>query len=310
MKTIAFWLLLLGLGLVSAPVDAFEVGFVQDGQLRTMTARQVGPGHYQFNSHGRQVIHLATLDWAPYIGEGICGQGWVQQFVVGAFLQLDYEVNVRFYPWKRALKTVEDGSADALFPEYFIDDAMISEIHPDRRRRDLLALSDPFPGGDLALWKRRTDPFDFNGDLSTLAGMTIGAVAGYVNTVEFDAMAAQGVFKLDTSADDWTNLRKLERGRVPLIVGDPDVLNFTVRSQLPPRDAQTFLNQIEMIEPVLEEKPLYLAFSRRREGYQNHLNAFNTAVQTRLANGELAQVRTKYLAAAHLDQACERVAQR
>lgn len=145
--------------------------------------------------------------------------------------------------------------------------------------------------------------------MQPLKGLAIGVVTGYVNTAEFDRLAAEGHFAADGSTDDWTNLRKLERGRVSLIVGGPDVLQFTVRSQLPAEQATTFLNQIQMVEPVLEEKPLYLAFSRRRENYQRHVNAFNRALQQLVAENQFNAVRVKYLASAHLDQGCERVAQ-
>ena len=78
-------------------------------------------GIYHFNSAAEKQITLATLDWPPYISEQLCDGGWVFQLAVSLFHAAGYGVKIEFLPWARAVRKVEQGEYDVLFPEYFIE---------------------------------------------------------------------------------------------------------------------------------------------------------------------------------------------
>ncbi len=51
---------------------------------------------YTYNAGAPKKIKVSTLDWAPYIGESICKQGWVQQLTV-ALLAISGQVLQLFH---------------------------------------------------------------------------------------------------------------------------------------------------------------------------------------------------------------------
>lgn len=262
-------------------------------------------GSFVFNAQGDKEISMATLDWAPYIGKDICGQGWVQQLVVSAFIRQGYKVRTYFVPWKRAVLMAESGKVDVLYPEYVISDSALSDIHSGVKRLDLLELSESFEGGAVAFWRRKDSGVVFNGDLLSLKKVSIGVVAGYENTPEFDALMDQKYFPVSPAVDDWVNVKKLYRKRIQLIVGDPLVLEFAIRQNLSPVEAEVYLSELETVTPHLATHPLYLAFSNKREGYLINKAIFNQSLSQMQSEGEIARIRNSFQSRAHLDRYCQ-----
>ncbi len=294
----------IGFSAYASTCEAIMIEYIYNGKLHQYVGEKIHKGKYIFGSGQSEKITMATLKWQPYIGENICGQGWVQQMAVGIFLSLGYTVETRFYPWKRAVMNVERGDTDILYPEYFIPEAAPSDTVKGGMRRNLLAMSDPFPGGPVVFWRKKGNSVEFKGDLRTLRGVSVGVVDGYENTPEFDRLMAQGYFKVDKARNDWINIKKLYYGRISLIVGDQNVLAFTVRKELPPEKAETYLSKLESAGPPLSVNPLYLAFSKNRPKYRKHLNRFNSRLKEFTESGEADRLRQKYSCQSHLKQEC------
>ncbi|XOV78289.1 MAG: substrate-binding periplasmic protein [Aestuariibacter sp.] len=281
-----------------------EVEVMMDNEVKYFRAEIKKDGAFEFNPEGEQSVTLATLDWAPYIDREICGQGWVQQAVVGAFIRKGYRVVSYFVPWKRAVAMTERGMVDALYPEYTISPIAMSDIFPRQKRLSLLEMSEPFPGGSVSFWKRKDTDIDFDGNLLALRNVSIGVVAGYENTPEFDALMDQRYFAVNTAMNDWANVRKLYGGRISLIVGDPEVFKFAIRQNLPADEAKQYFDELETVTPHLAEHPLFLAFSKKRLRYRDNLAVFNQSLTEMRQNEELNRIRTKYQHMAHLPQEC------
>lgn len=278
---------------------------IQDTTISVHIPELDEDGAYLFNAGGIKEITLSTLNWAPYIHQGICGQGWVQQVIVSAFARKNYRVRSYFVPWKRAVSMAEMGKVDALYPEYAISHEAKSDILPERYRLELLELSKPFPGGSLAFWKRKETGISFDGDLTKLRKVSIGVVAGYENSPEFDALMDQGYFYISQSVDDWQNVRKLFMKRIALIVGDPLVVEYAIRSNLPSEKVDEYLNNIEVMEPHLAEHALYLAFSRRKNIGKDKIDDFNEAISDMYDSDEIPKIKNYFQAKSHLGMDCE-----
>lgn len=275
-----------------------------DNEIKTFRGEVLKDGSFEFNPDADKSVTLATLDWAPYIDRDICGQGWVQQVVVGTFIRKGYRVVSYFVPWKRAVAMTERGMVDALYPEYTISPIAMSDIFPKKKRLDLLEMSEPFPGGSVSFWKRKDTDFTFDGNLLALRNVSIGVVSGYENTPEFDALMDQKYFAVNTSMNDWANVRKLYGGRISLIVGDPEVFKFAIRQNLSAEMAAKYEEELETVLPHLAEHPLFLAFSKQKDNYMEKLEDFNDSLTDLRNNDELNRIRTKYQALAHLPQEC------
>ena len=172
---------------------ALEIEYQYKGQEYRFQGEKIKEGEYIFNKGQSKHITLATLDWPPYVAHDICGQGWVQQVVVGIFLNQGYTVHSHFFPWKRAV----------------------------------------------------------------------------------------------------------------MMVGDPDVLRYTVFNNLSLRETRIYMNKLETVFPVIEEKSLYLAFSTMKKEHQKNLNNFNITLDEFIKAVELDRLRKKYTKLSHLGEACE-----
>lgn len=283
---------------------AVEVRIEKEGKTISFTGFQNPEGAWVFNPESDKVISMATLNWMPYIGENMCGQGWVQQLVIKIFLHLDYQVHSYFVPWKRAVSMAERGQVDLLYPEYAIAPNAPSDIFPNKNRDELLVLSEPFSGGNVALIKRKDHDFQFDGDLLALKGQTIGVVAGYENSAEFDALMEEKYFFISPAVDDWVNIKKLDKGRINFIVADPMVVNYIVANNMQPDDAGQFKNNVEVLQPFLAVQPLYLAFSKKRPDVQQNLRAFNDVLIQWRESDKLKSIRDTWSKRANEGRLC------
>jgi polar amino acid transport system substrate-binding protein len=235
---------------------------------------------YRFNPISNQIVNLATLDWPPYIGESLCNKGWVFQYTVALLVSKGYQVVVNFYPWARAVKLVESGQADILFPEYFIEANAPSDVYDGMKRRDLLALSESFPGGEIGFMKRKGEQDQFKGDLRNLVNERIGVVRGYQNTPEFDQMMDAKQFDILSAVTDFQLMKLLVAKRVNLIIGDPTVLRYSVEySELGDDEKLNILDNVEQVQPNLQYNYLYFALNKKRPFWQDLMQDLNMAIR-------------------------------
>lgn len=234
---------------------------------------------YRFNSSSNKIVNLATLNWPPYIGEDLCNKGWIFQFTVALLVSQGYQVNIDFYPWARSVKLVETGQMDILFPEYYIEGSAPSDVIPDKKRVEMLALSNKFPGGEISFLKRKGETSSFNGKLRSLKGMVIGVVRGYQNTPEFDAMMDAHLFDVIPAVDELQLMKLLIAKRVDLIIGDPLVFQYSVNySTLSNSNKQALLDGVEEIEPAIKYNYLYYAVSMKSKNWRSMIDDINIAL--------------------------------
>jgi polar amino acid transport system substrate-binding protein len=232
----------------------------------------------------KPVVHLATLDWEPYIGQKLPDQGYTAALVRAAFADQGWQVQIDFYPWARALRLARSGEVDGLMPEYF-----------NTTRKSEFRYSFPFPGGPLVFYKRRADDIDFvidpaaRPDLAfrALQKMRFGVVRGYLNTPEFDAAS---YLHKEEANDDATNLRKLVYRRIDLAVVDRRVAEYLIRTQYP-----DYAAKLEPMEPALADNPLYIAFSLKSPRQAAALTAFNKGLSAMKKDGRLDALYKKYI---------------
>ncbi|MBF0449537.1 MAG: transporter substrate-binding domain-containing protein [Candidatus Magnetomorum sp.] len=230
-----------------------------------------------------QTVTLATLEWEPYIGPNMKNNGYVHEIVEGALKRSNITVDIRFLPWARAVNTVQTGKRDGLFPEYY-DEGRLADF----------VFSDSFPGGPVGLYKRKDNKVAYPVDpqknqtaaLEGLKQFKFGVVRDYVNTKEFDEAA---FLKKEEVNSDETNLKKLFKGRIDFIFIDKYVAKHIIVTKYP-----HFLGDLEFMEPPLEVKPLYIAFSKKAPEYESKLKAFNSGLKQLEKEGMVAKIMEKH----------------
>lgn len=266
--------------------STLQVQYSYQGKTHVFQGKKTAAG-YRFNAESKKALTLATLNWPPYIGEDLCNKGWVFQFAIALLTSKGYQVNIEFYPWARSVKLVEEGSVDILFPEYFIESSAPSDVVTDKKRRELLVLSNEFPGGEIALLKRKGYDFELKKDLSNLEGKFIGVIRGYQNTPEFDTMMDAKLFNVIKAENELQLMKLLAAKRVDFIIGDPKVFNYSVNhSTLSDANKKALLNDTEQVQPALKYNHLYFAVSNQYSPWETLLDDINLALIEFQQNGE------------------------
>ena len=255
-------------------------------------------GKYIFNKGAKKVIKVATLDWMPYVGKKLCKQGWVQQYTVAILGSLGYEVQSSFFPWARAVSRVEKGKFDILYPEYFIEDSAPSDAIQGTKRIDHLAVSRPFPGGPIAFMARKGYKAKYNKNNQKsflgLKGERIGAVRGYQNTPEFDKLmdSKPPFFKMKLSKNDVLNAKILDSRKVNLIIGDPSVIKYSVKTEkkLSAKRKEKILSNIETVTPHIQYNNLYFALSKKKSGWKELLRKINSRIAEFEKEGTMVKI--------------------
>ncbi|MFC3032121.1 substrate-binding periplasmic protein [Pseudoalteromonas fenneropenaei] len=264
-----------------------HVSYINDGKSFLYSGLPHERG-YLFNPDAERRLRLVTLNWPPYIDDSLCNKGWVFQLAVYLLTSQGYGVYVEFLPWARAVRDVELGKADIIFPEYYIEQEAPSDVVRGKTRRALLALSHNFPGGEISLFKHKDSDFQFNGQLQSILDKTIGIVRGYQNTPEFDALIDNGKLKTVEAVNDLQQIKLLTNKRVELIVADPEVVRSTIKqADVSIAEKRHMLNQMHVLTPHLAYNPLYFALSKQVPDWKNILHNLNQALDAKLASGEI-----------------------
>ena len=213
---------------------------------------------------GDKTIVLTSLEWPPYTGAQLPGEGMSSEVVRAAFEAVGYTVEIRFYPWKRAVEHGRhDFDVDGYFPEY---------VSAERKKHFLF--SDSIGVSPLGLVEKKSRSVHWE-TLQDLSEFSIGTVHGYVNTEEFDRLAGQGRLRVDSSVSDLLNLRKVLAGRLPLAVVDVNVFQYLARND---EHLWQDLDKLQVNPHLLGVNTLHVCFRKGRPG-EIYLRDFNEGLR-------------------------------
>jgi polar amino acid transport system substrate-binding protein len=200
-----------------------------------------------------KTVILTSLEWPPYIGEKLNEMGASAKIAKAAFNEMGYTLTLQFYPWSRTVQLAkEDTKIGGYFPEYYSDEVN-NEFY----------LSDPIGTGPLGLAERKDGAIEWSivEDLAKIE--KIGTVRDYINTTDFDNLAAKGTIKVEPVTDDATNLLKISGNRIKCAVIDKYVMQYILNTDPRLKDAS---NLIQFNKKLLEDKKLYICFKRSEDG--------------------------------------------
>jgi polar amino acid transport system substrate-binding protein len=201
---------------------------------------------------GAERVVLATLEWPPYTGQKLPGNGTSAVVVRDALAAVGYELELRFYPWSRAVQEASmDPDVVGFFPEY-----------PNAERRTQFIVSDVIGKSPLGFAHRVNVAFSWN-ELTDLRKYRLGTVAGYVNSDEFDRLVERGELKVDTSNTDAFNLRKVLAARIEAAVVDENVFDYLMNTDPLLRQRQ---DEMAMCSQLLKVHDLVVCFVRTEAG--------------------------------------------
>jgi polar amino acid transport system substrate-binding protein len=219
---------------------------------------------FSFTASAQDSVTISTGEWAPWSGKDLPHNGFVLHVVKEAFKNAGYNVQYKFYPWKRAYSMVASGKVQASAYWY----------ESDKRKQDCY-YSDKLTEEKIVFFYKKTNPMSDWKSLEDLQDYKIGASRGVTYTDKFWKLAEQGVLDLDVANDDLTNFKKLVKGRIDIFPSAQVMGYKLLRDNFSPEVVET----IETNPKPLATTTGHLLLPKNRDDAQELLKAFNQGLQ-------------------------------
>lgn len=223
-------------------------------------------------SAAEKKVVLASSEFPPFFSATMPNQGVITEMVVEAYKKVGYKVEIHFFPFARTYEYGKSGRVDGIV-------ALWRTTERDR----WFDFSVPLPPNELGFYKRIDEKIQFS-SLNDLRKYRIGTVIGYVNPPGFDTAG----LNLDPVSSDEVNLKKLEAGHVDLILIDKWVAQYLIRTKYPNLSVA-----LAWMDPPIESKLQYIAFSKNAPDHEQKLLDFNRGFEQLVAEGRARAILQK-----------------
>ncbi|NQZ30831.1 MAG: extracellular solute-binding protein [Oceanospirillaceae bacterium] len=228
-------------------------------------------------------VTLATVEFAPYIGEQLPNYGYVHELVTAVYKRIGYDVQIKFYPLARAKHLASRGVVDGYMPG-----------HIEEKQQHNFTLSAPFPGDHIVFLKKKKLVIpnisayakDTRALLRSLSIYQFGVVRGTLISPIFDQ--AQ-YLKKQYVTNNLQNLDKLHKNRIDFVIGDKYSLADTMIAKRP-----HLIGTLEFLSAPFFSHPFHIAFSTKTENYKQLKEDFNLGLQLFIADGSLDKLLEKH----------------
>lgn len=219
-------------------------------------------------------IHLVAIDYPPFIGKELMGNGPFAELVSRSFRNTGYGIQVEYLPWARSMSEAKAGRVDGV----------IGGWYSVERAEDFL-YSDPIHPNEMVFYKRKGEDITFTSYASLVKqGFTLGSVRGYALP---KGLEESGI-SINLVTEDIQNLKMLAKQRIDLVVVDKEFARYVLR------DFPQVAKEIEWMEPVLERPQQYLIISKKAKNAQKKLDEFNKGLKLLRQTGEFNRIMRKH----------------
>ena len=205
-------------------------------------------------------ISMVTVDWEPYYASSLDNGGVYTEIVTTAFKRAGHKATVRFLPWKRALKYVEEGKNDIVMGAYY-----------NEERNKIYYYSDSCMTLHTGLVAHKKLGITSYKSLKDLKPYKIGVNRGWIYTPDFDSA---DYLQKDEATNQMVNIRKFFKRRVDLIAITIEIFQYEV-SKLKHHD----MSEIVVLDPLLAENGLYLMMGRKIPDHEKIIADFNKGLK-------------------------------
>ncbi|MCH8537032.1 MAG: transporter substrate-binding domain-containing protein [Alkalimonas sp.] len=228
-----------------------------------------------FSTSAERIV-LVSSNYHPHYAEDLPQQGAVTEIVRQAFALQGVQIEVVFMPFGRALYESKAGNFTGLIAAWYDDE-----------RLEHFLYSQPMYANQIVLFKRRTMPLEFrNYDQLAATRHRLGLVQGYAQP---HGLLETGLNTIAVASDEQV-FRMLALNRVDLVPADKLNGLYLLQSLLP-----EYAEDIEYIEPVLEQRPMYLVLSKQDPRSEELMTRFNRGLQQLQASNQYRAILQRLL---------------
>lgn len=220
-----------------------------------------------------EIVRLTNGEWPPYFSEKLKHNGVGSRIVTEAFALEGIKVEYKFYPWKRGLKTAEDGTFDG---------AVGWEINPERAKH--FYVSDTVWEAPWVFFHLKTNRFDWK-TFDDLKSVRIGGTLEYMYTNEFLDAERSGKIKVDRASSDQLGFKKLSKDRLDVFPQIVDVGYYQLRNLFPSETVELFAHHPTPFGKHSEQ----LLLSKKIKRNKRLIEVFNKGLQRLKDSGKYEQ---------------------
>jgi polar amino acid transport system substrate-binding protein len=215
-------------------------------------------------------LTICSPNFPPYNSPQLPNLGPVVEISTEAFRRSGVSVQVIFMPWARVLKEGE------------LSKCAILGIWRNAQRDQQYAYTQAILEQELGYFVRRSSKFK-NANSLQLETLVIGVERGSYLSPELEGKE----YRFDIANNLLLNLRKLAKGRIDLAYGNKAAGEYIINAEPELSDPLMWLN------PALESKPIYLAFSNSYPEKERLILAYNQGLASMKADGSFKTILLK-----------------
>jgi len=219
-------------------------------------------------------VKAGTSEWPPYYGTGLKNGGFVSELTREAFKRTGWEFEVKFMNWNRAMGLLKQGKIDMIQGGYYTEERA-KEFH----------ISKEFASADIVFFKKKGSTITY-ATLEDLKGRTIGIIRGWAYP---DAFTQADYLKKEVTDEPKTNIMKLVKGRVDLIIGAKMVVLDIANAKLPGQ-----ADQLVALDPPIQKNNLHNIFTRAHGNGGQMAKDFNKGLEMIIADGTYDAILKKH----------------
>ena len=196
-----------------------------------------------------KTLEISTIEYPPYeYTENGVEKGIAVELVKEGFKRIKQPIELKFFPWARAIKAVQDGTTDALFTAYKKPER---ELFADYSKEILLVQN-------VSLFVHKDSKISFDGNLASMNKYKFGLVRKFSYGPIFDAAReAKKVTQIQLANTVEQNVQKLIKKRYDIFVNDK-YSAFNTFNKL------GISNEIKELSPPVQSLNSHIIFSKKR----------------------------------------------
>ncbi|AZP14134.1 substrate-binding periplasmic protein [Undibacterium parvum] len=215
-------------------------------------------------------LTICSGDFPPYNSPLLPNLGPVVEITTEAFRRSGISIQVIFMPWARILKEGQNAKCAIL------------GIWRNAQRDQQFVYTQAILEQELGYFARRSSNFKNSKPLQ-LETLVIGVERGSYLSPELEGKQ----YSFDIANSLLLNLRKLAKGRIDLAYGNKAAGEYLINTDPELNDPLVWLN------PSLESKPIYLAFSNSYPEKEHLILAYNQGLTSMKADGSFKKILLK-----------------
>ena len=224
-------------------------------------------------------IKIVADPWCPYTCDAKSDKpGYLIDIVKAAFKGSAYEPEYEVVAWARALKDTRDGKFHAIAGTYEID-------------KEGLLMGPSLGKSQSCFYGKKATAWKYEG-IPSLSKVSVGSVIGYTYDTAVDEYLEKNkdnpklVQMISGDSPLPQNLKKLEAGRIQILIENKSVIAWELTSTNSKQDVES--------KGCVDSTDVFVSFSAKHPEGKALVKAFEEGVKRIRASGEYDQILKKY----------------